>query len=1709
MRSSVASVPSADGVSISHYIYGSGTPALVFVHGGMCDHSYWDEQVAHFASQYAVVTLDLAAHGDSGIGRKNWTMEAFGGDVAAVVNHLDLKRIILIGHGMGGPVMVEAASLIPERIMGLVGVDVSDLEQKQMTPDQLEVFMTPMRTNFVKTIRDAAEKMFVITSDPTLKRRIIKDMSSAPPQVSTQAMEELFKYSLPSKIEDLSSPLMLINSCEYTPTNLEVAQRYGVEVMMMSGVGHFGMLEDPATFNRLLREAISKFVDENTPSSIPQVKTPLLPAHKHNIEDSKMHEPSEDIRKIVKKLLAEELHMEIEAIDDKVPFTEIGLDSISGVTWVREINTQYGLSITAHKVYDYPTIDEFVNYITKEAQLQGVVIHNRQELSPPVSTQEEASQSNDFSKSLIKVRSSNFALRSLRRGRHRFVSYQDRPNVSETGGRVEVLEKKPEEGAQGIAVIGISGQFPKAKDLKEYWENIAQGRSCISEVPETRWSINQYYDSNPGILGKTYCKWMGVLEDADQFDPLFFNISPKQAEAMDPQQRLLLQSSWRCIEDAGYDPTSLSESKCGVFVGCSPNDYMQGINGKEVDAQSVLGGDNSILAGQISYILNLKGPCLSIDTACSSSLVGMANACDSLNLGNCNLALAGGVWIMPGPSVHIGMSQIRALSPDGRCFTFDQRANGFVPGEGVGVVLLKRLEDAKRDGDHIYGVIKGWGVNQDGKTNGITAPNSKSQNQLEKGIYEKFSINPGGIQLVETHGTGTKLGDPIEVEALCASFKSFTQKENYCALGSVKSNIGHLAPAAGIAGVLKVLLSLQYRKLPPTIHFQTLNEHITLEGSPFYVNTECQNWSVPEGEKRRAAVNSFGYSGTNAHMVIEEYCAKRSKAHSIIEIQTKDPFIIPLSARTKEQLEQQVRDLFELLHMSLLVDLQSLAYTLQVGREAMEERLGFIVTSVHKKREKLEAYLLGNQEIEECYQGQVKRNKDTLAIFTADEDMSKIINIWLSKKKYNKFLDLWVKGLTFDWNKLYGDNKPKRISLPTYPFARERYWLSETQGKANVAALDGSVSVIHPLLHENTSDLSEQRFTSTFTGKEFFLNDHQVKGEKVFPGVGNLEMARAAVEKASGEREAVTVVHLKNVVWSQPIVVDGSDQKVHIGLFEEDDGQIQYEVYTESENEEDAIVHSQGIAEFRVKEETHPLNIQDLLSQMNQGTMNAESCYKAFKEMGIEYGEGYRGVREIYQGEGQLLARLSLPSPLKDTQSEYVLHPCLMDSALQSSIGLMINNGALTDGSEVHHKASLPFALISLEILSPCTSEMYAWVRYSDGSAPSDKVQKFDIDLCDEPGNVCIELRGVSYVIGKITFEKKAATRWEFLKSEEPAQNSHSSSLSSEEKIQKFLQQAVAEQLQKSAHQIQVNQSFFEIGIGSLGIVQVVKQLEALLDVVLSPTLLFEYVNIKQLSAYVSQQFTDRVNSLIMVPQKVEIQQIKDSSTKDSSRGQNYKLLIPYQRKKRWVDPVNTHEIQQEESVNIKKRHSLNFPLSEGEKGLWMLQTANKSMSAYNVPICYQISGNTNLEYLEKAWDFVLEQYPILKARILEKEGIPYHCITEECKTTIQKEHITIKVNKELLYFLQDQVKQPFNLGQGPLTRIQVFTRKNKDPILLITIHPIVIDGTSELLLMESLLKTYRQIAAGTAPSHNRDISSYEEFVLWEQTMLESPEGKR
>ena len=453
--------------------------------------------------------------------------------------------------------------------------------------------------------------------------------------------------------------------------------------------------------------------------------------------------------------------------------------------------------------------------------------------------------------------------------------------------------------------------------------------------------------------------------------------------------------------------------------------------------------------------------------------------------------------------------------------------------------------------------------------------------------------------------------------------------------------------------------------------------------------------------------------------------------------------IIPLSARTAEQLEQKARDLLDFIRKEARsIDLIEMAYTLQVGREAMDERLGVLASSVEQLAEKLEAYVNGERRIEDLHRGHVKRGAESVNIINQDDDVKEtIVEKWIANKKFSKLLELWVNGLEVDWNKLYGEAAPQRVTLPTYPFAKERYWIDTAPSAAmdgRVDAESAAVAVLHPLLHANTSDLSEQRYSSTFTGEEFFLTDHRVRMdggavEKLLSGAACLEMARAAIEQAAPIRPESSILELHNMVWLKPVVVTDPKQ-VSIALFATDNDRVDYEIYSiEAEQE---ILHCQGQVVFSRQSAPARLDLEQLRRQMGQGRLDAADVYTIFARMGLHYGPAHQGIIVIHLGEKQVLAQLRSPEVVETDQHKYVLHPSLIDSALQASIGLIV------DLNHVPTKPRLPFAVESLRIVSACAKEMVAWARYSKGSKPGDKTVKVDIDLCDERGNVCVQMRG-------------------------------------------------------------------------------------------------------------------------------------------------------------------------------------------------------------------------------------------------------------------------------------------------------------------------------------------------------------------------------
>ncbi|NEC21122.1 type I polyketide synthase, partial [Streptomyces parvus] len=505
-------------------------------------------------------------------------------------------------------------------------------------------------------------------------------------------------------------------------------------------------------------------------------------------------------------------------------------------------------------------------------------------------------------------------------------------------------------GTADIAVIGMAGRFPDAPDLDAFWDNLADGRSSVREVPPERWDPREFYDPDRRAVGRTYSKWAALLDGIDRFDPQFFRMSPLEAEAMDPQQRLFLQTAWQTLEDAGHAGEAPGGRRWGVYVGCATGEYLDLLraDGRSETAHAFLGNSASVLAARIAYHLDLTGPTMAIDTACSSSLVAVHLACESIRNGECDAALAGGVALMLTPRMHILTSKTGMLSPTGCTAPFDASADGIVLGEGVGAVLLKRLDRALADGDRIHGVIRGSGINGDGRTNGITAPSAAGQAALLERVRTRAGIRPEDITYVEAHGTGTPLGDPIEVKALEQALGDGGRAGSHpCGLGSVKGNIGHTTTAAGVAGLLKLLLSLRHRQLPPSVNYTTPNPEIDFGRSRLRPVTALSPWLPGPSGELVGAVSSFGFSGTNAHLLVAE-----SPRHDDTPPEAAT-MMIPLSARNRPALVRNMTELADRLAADRPA-LADVATTLGAGRPHHGVREAFVATGtddlVHQLR---------------------------------------------------------------------------------------------------------------------------------------------------------------------------------------------------------------------------------------------------------------------------------------------------------------------------------------------------------------------------------------------------------------------------------------------------------------------------------------------------------------------------------------------------------------------------------------------------------------------------------------------------------------------------------------------------------------------------------------------------------------------------------------
>ncbi len=511
-----------------------------------------------------------------------------------------------------------------------------------------------------------------------------------------------------------------------------------------------------------------------------------------------------------------------------------------------------------------------------------------------------------------------------------------------------------------IAIVGIGCRFPGGADSPgAFWRLLCDGVDAVTELPPDRFNLTELFDSDPASPGKIYTRWGGFLDHVDGFDADFFGIAPREARRMDPQQRLLLEVVWEALEDGGLAPDKLAGSSTGVFVGVSTHDYVDiqvlPHNRHRIDAHVNAGTAACISANRVSYLLDLRGPSFSVDTACSSSLTAVHLACRSLDAGECALAIAGGVGVLLAPEVTMGFCKASMLSPTGRCRAFDTDADGYVRSEGAGAVVLKPLEQARADGDPIHAVIRGSAVNQDGRTTGLSLPSATAQAAMLRQALRDAGVASTEIQYVEAHGTGTPVGDPVEAEAIGRVLGEGRADDARCLLGSVKTNLGHLEAAAGMAGLIKATLALEHRQIPPNLHFSEPNPAIPFDALRLRVPTQLEPWPDTEG-RAMAGVNSFGFGGANAHVVLEAPPPVKRPS-----IDGNREQVLTLSAHTPDALLESARRYRALLQGGSALNLHDLCYTAVVRRSHHAERLAVVARSPEEAIESLDAFLDGEK----------------------------------------------------------------------------------------------------------------------------------------------------------------------------------------------------------------------------------------------------------------------------------------------------------------------------------------------------------------------------------------------------------------------------------------------------------------------------------------------------------------------------------------------------------------------------------------------------------------------------------------------------------------------------------------------------------------------------------------------------------------------------
>ncbi|WP_149551169.1 SDR family NAD(P)-dependent oxidoreductase [Streptomyces marokkonensis] len=998
-----------------------------------------------------------------------------------------------------------------------------------------------------------------------------------------------------------------------------------------------------------------------------------------------------DLRGLVSgvlKLAADEIH-------PRDRLSDLGCDSVGNTLLALRLGEHYGIDVAPSFFYGYFTLEMVRDRLLEEPYTDAVV-----------RTYAAADESTGDRTAAVEGEASTVSRDESAPGTSTVT-----PPGTDAG----------HDGDHRIAVIGMSGRFPQARTVDEFWQLLAEGREAVTPIPAHRLGDWAGVAGAPRVRG-------GWLPGEAEFDPLFFEISPKEAEQMDPRQRLLLQESWRALEDAGYGARQLGDNTMGMFVGAEQSDY-PGLIG---DGETLTSGHDGIMAARLSYFLDFSGPVLTVNTACSAGLAAVHQACLSLRSGECDTAVAAGVSLLAGSQFYEHATQAGMLSPDGVCYAFDKRANGMVMGEAIAAVVLKPLAKALADGDRVHAVITASGLNHDGRTNGITAPSQPAQVALLDSVYRRFGVEPADIEHVIAHGTGTRLGDPIEVNALTEAFGRRTDKTQYCALTSVKTNIGHTLAASGVVSLIALVQALRHRTVPASLHSEQESEYIDWTRSPFRVNKEARPWPARPGRERTGAVSSFGISGTNVHVVVESH-GDGSAAHPAV---SRPSYLLALSAKTEEALRTRVADLLAFLQAGGADDvgLGRISSTLLAGRHHFAHRCA-LVADTPEDAERLLLQVLGGKKDPHVFRGLSGRD------FRPQNALTEYGNELIGRARAGNrdaryrdavraLADLYCQGYELAWENLFGDRPLPCVSLPGYPFARETYWPGPARsGRAALPHALPASAALHPLLDSNVSTLGSQRFAKRLSASEFFLRDHVVDGRILLPGVAHMEMAYTASRLATGS-DSVT---LRGIIWGRPVVMDGASRTVHIELTPLEQNALEFVIHDGTAGER--TVFSQGRAGYAAGPSPRPRGTIDIPAVKARCTTRRENTeiFSSLRDLGFGYGETFQAMETLYCGETEALARIVLGDGLEEEYPRFTLHPSLFDAALNTLRGIGEPDGVLR----------IPFSLEELAVFAPIPRQSYCHATVH--RIARDGTMSVDLAICDDSGTECVRLTGLVF----------------------------------------------------------------------------------------------------------------------------------------------------------------------------------------------------------------------------------------------------------------------------------------------------------------------------------------------------------------------------